>query len=355
MEKICSVCGNKFFIESLKIRKKYCSNECFNKYYVDYRRKYAKEYNKKNRVPGTEYYKKHLDYNRQYLKKYNQLESTKEKKDKFSKTPERKEYLKQWHKEYRKTTERKEYLKQYMKEYSKKPEVIEKRKKYLKEYLNKYYQANHPLKINKTAEEIKTEKAEWTKNYLQRPERKEYLKQYLKSDIGHSKFMATQKKYKQSVKGKLAAQRRYLKYKDKIAEYHRQRVLSGKSAELQRKYRPNYIRERRKNDQSYRLILNLRARFKSFLRLKNLKKNNSTMTLIGCSPKELKDHIQKQFKPGMSWDNYGLKGWHVDHIKPLSLAKSMQEIIDGDYMHYTNFQPLWATENISKGKKYNDN
>lgn len=359
MEKICHICGNKFFIESLKSRKKYCSTECFNKYYSEYKKKYSKEYKKKKRIPGTKAYQKHLEYNREYLKKYNQLESTKEKKKHYELNSNRKEYIQQYQKKYRETPARKEYLKQYMKEYSKKPEVIEKRKEYLKKYISEYYRSEPPIKLRKTAEEIKDKKYQYLKEYNQRPEviekQKEYLKQYLKSDIGHSKFMAAQKKYKQSEKGKLVTKRRYLKYKEKFAEYNKQRVLSGKSAKYERQYRPKYIKARRANDQSFRLILNLRVRFKTFLRLKNLKKINSTMTLIGCSPEELRSHIEKQFKHGMSWDNYGLKGWHVDHIKPLSLAKSMQEIIDGDYMHYTNFQPLWAAENISKGKKYNNN
>ena len=57
----------------------------------------------------------------------------------------------------------------------------------------------------------------------------------------------------------------------------------------------------------------------------------------------------------MTWENYGLKTWHIDHIKPLSLAKSMQDVIDQKLMHYTNLQPLWAKENISKSNKLNTN
>jgi len=300
MEKICPICGNKFFIESLKSRKKYCSTECFNKYYVDYKRKRAKEYNKKNRVPGTEYYKKHLDYNRQYLKKYNQLESTKEKKENYELNSNRKEYIKQYQKKYRETPARKEYLKQYMKEYSKKPEVIEKRKEYLRKYLKVYFDRSEVIEKRK----------EYLKKYNNTPDKKKYLKKY------HN----TPEK------------------KDRL-----------------KKYRTKYSRERRKNDPTFRLMYNLRGRFKSFLKLSDFKKSSTTMTLIGCSPFELRSYIEKQFKPGMSWENYGVKGWHIDHKKPLALAKSMQEIIDGNYMHYTNFQPLWAEENIRKSDKYIDN
>jgi hypothetical protein len=49
----------------------------------------------------------------------------------------------------------------------------------------------------------------------------------------------------------------------------------------------------------------------------------------------------------MNWDNR--KDWHLDHIYPVSLAKDEQELIKLN--HYTNFQPLWAIENMSKGNK----
>lgn len=50
----------------------------------------------------------------------------------------------------------------------------------------------------------------------------------------------------------------------------------------------------------------------------------------------------------MTLDNYG--EWHLDHIKPISLAQTEQEVIK--LCHYSNFQPLWAKENMSKGNKY---
>jgi hypothetical protein len=59
---------------------------------------------------------------------------------------------------------------------------------------------------------------------------------------------------------------------------------------------------------------------------------------------------QKQYR--MSWDNYGVNGWHVDHIRPLSsfyLTDNNQLEIA---CHYTNMQPLWGKDNIKKGAKY---
>ena len=70
---------------------------------------------------------------------------------------------------------------------------------------------------------------------------------------------------------------------------------------------------------------------------------NSSSENLGCTYGELKEHMESQFKDGMTWENYGLEGWHIDHIMPLS---------KGGSNHYTNLQPLWATDNISKGAKW---
>ena len=51
----------------------------------------------------------------------------------------------------------------------------------------------------------------------------------------------------------------------------------------------------------------------------------------------------------MSWDNHKLNGWHIDHITPLSLAKTEDDV--HKLCHYTNLQPLWCNENYKKGTK----
>ena len=70
---------------------------------------------------------------------------------------------------------------------------------------------------------------------------------------------------------------------------------------------------------------------------------------MGCSPKELKIYLEGQFTEGMSWDNHKRTGWHIDHIIPLSSAKTEEEVYR--LCHYTNLQPLWCNENYKKGKK----
>ena len=76
-------------------------------------------------------------------------------------------------------------------------------------------------------------------------------------------------------------------------------------------------------------------------------KNSKTKEILGCSFEKFKVHLEKQFKDDMSWENQGK--WHLDHIYPVSLAKDEEELIKLN--HYTNFQPLWAFDNISKGNK----
>jgi hypothetical protein len=67
---------------------------------------------------------------------------------------------------------------------------------------------------------------------------------------------------------------------------------------------------------------------------------------------EAKLHIEKQFKPGMNWLNHSLHGWHIDHIIPMASATTEEEVIKLN--HYTNLQPLWASENIKKSNKMPD-
>ena len=107
-------------------------------------------------------------------------------------------------------------------------------------------------------------------------------------------------------------------------------------------YRKNYSQKL-----EIRLKNALRSRVKKML--KSNPKTTATTKLVGCSIEELKNHIENQFKIGMSWDNWSQFGWHLDHIKPLSSAKSIEEM--ESLCHYTNLQPLWWEDNLSKRDK----
>jgi len=120
--------------------------------------------------------------------------------------------------------------------------------------------------------------------------------------------------------------------------------------EITEKRRKRY-NKRRKNDPLFRLIINMRTQLNIILKEKNINKKNKTLDIIGCTPRELKMFLEKKFKPGMNWNNHGVYGWHVDHVIPLSLAKTTDEV---EYlMNHKNLQPLWAKENIKKSDQSN--
>ena len=112
-----------------------------------------------------------------------------------------------------------------------------------------------------------------------------------------------------------------------------------------------YTKKRKNEDPIYKLSLNIRVRVKTYFKCKGIshKLSKSTQEMIGCSPQELREHIENKFVDGMSWDNYGTYGWHLDHIIPLASANTKEEIIKLN--HYTNLQPLWALDNLKKGAR----
>lgn len=105
--------------------------------------------------------------------------------------------------------------------------------------------------------------------------------------------------------------------------------------------------EKYRTDTLYRLKQLLRKRLRDILRSKQIEKNVHAIDILGCSPLKLKEHLEKQFKDGMSWDNQGL--WHIDHKIPLASGNTEELIIK--LFHYTNLQPLWAIDNMKKGSK----
>jgi hypothetical protein len=110
-----------------------------------------------------------------------------------------------------------------------------------------------------------------------------------------------------------------------------------------------------KNDISRRIAKSLRIRFKLGLRAALKQKKCSAVLDIGCAWDEFIIYIEKLFQPGMNWGNWG-RGpgkWNMDHIKPLALFDLENEEEQKKACHYTNLQPLWAFDNLSKGAKWN--
>lgn len=106
------------------------------------------------------------------------------------------------------------------------------------------------------------------------------------------------------------------------------------------------IKLRKANDPVFRAACNLRNRLRSALKAQTAWKQGFGM--LGCTMAGLKLHLEHQFTEGMTWGNYGL--WHIDHIRPVSSFDLLDEAQQRQCFHFTNLQPLWATDNQSKGK-----
>ena len=139
-------------------------------------------------------------------------------------------------------------------------------------------------------------------------------------------------------------------------EYHREYRQNNKDAiaRQQREYRQankeaiaRYQREYYQNNIQARIAITLRSRARQALN--GIAKSDNIMALIGCTTEQLKQHLEAQFVEGMTWDNYGFDGWHIDHIKPCASFDLTDPEQQKLCFHYTNLQPLWAEENLSKG------
>jgi hypothetical protein len=115
-----------------------------------------------------------------------------------------------------------------------------------------------------------------------------------------------------------------------------------------RNKRTLYHRYLQKTNLNYKIGQRLRHRLGSAIKSQKTIKSNKTMNLLGCDMVHFKSYIEKQFKNGMTWDNYG--EWHLDHIKACSTFDLSKEDQQKQCFHYTNMQPLWASENFHKWK-----
>ena len=97
------------------------------------------------------------------------------------------------------------------------------------------------------------------------------------------------------------------------------------------------------------MTLNLRSLTYQSFKNKGLRKNKRTENILGCSFEFMKEYIENKFENWMTWENQGRYngefnyGWDIDHIIPLSSAKTEEELIQ--LCHYLNLQPLCSKVN----------
>jgi len=134
--------------------------------------------------------------------------------------------------------------------------------------------------------------------------------------------------------------------RDKVNNMKKDWVL--KNPEKRKEAAIKYQRKKRQ-DIYYRLMDSFKTSFGLML-----KKNNysSRMKLLKYDREELIKRIESTWKEGMSWENYGMHGWHIDHIRPLSSFNIEKEEELLKAWQLNNLQALWATENLSKSSNY---
>lgn len=178
------------------------------------------------------------------------------------------------------------------------------------------------------------------------------------------------KKLREENKEKISSQRRerYLKnseaVKQRVREYRLRDIAAYRTQhqKQQKKWRAlnkdrvraiyrRHMQKKRREDPLFDLKCKCRERIAHALKKSNSRKSMRTLELLGCSAAELASHIQSLFLPGMTWENRGRHGWHIDHIVPLSKFDLSDPAQQAAAFHYTNLQPLWAKDNLSKGAR----
>lgn len=170
----------------------------------------------------------------------------------------------------------------------------------------------------------------------------DYQKQhYLKN---RDKLLQKMKDYKVLNRDKILAYKKKNREdnKEQIREYRKAwRLKNKEKISQQRKlYRQSYLK-----DPKNKLASSFRGQIKRAL--SHHYKRGSWKTLLGCSVEDCKIYLESKFLEGMSWENHGT--WHIDHIRPIS-SFPIEELSKA--FHYTNLQPLWAIDNLTKGAKF---
>jgi hypothetical protein len=161
------------------------------------------------------------------------------------------------------------------------------------------------------------------------------------------KILKDEKIYAEKNKEKIKKRRKAYESKNK-------KLISLKRKESRKKYKEKsritqnkYAIKKRKESPVFSMECRIGGLIRKSLQRNGYAKKSRTFEILGCDYISFANHIESQFKDGMSWENRN--EWHIDHIIPLASAKNEIDVITLN--HYLNLRPLWAKENILKGAK----
>jgi hypothetical protein len=139
--------------------------------------------------------------------------------------------------------------------------------------------------------------------------------------------------------------RSYAKHSEKRKAYVKAYVQ--KNQEKVSAYKYEYKKKRLLSDPLFALKHSMSTLLRVSLKVKGFSKTTKVAQTLGCTWAELKLHIERQFLPGMTWENRAK--WHIDHIIPLATAKTEEDVVKLN--HHTNLRPMWAQDNLRKSAK----
>lgn len=199
-------------------------------------------------------------------------------------------------------------------------------------------------RYEKYGEKIRARSRDWSKNNRDKVKErtKKRTTEQRERDIQRSKKWAeknrerkrqSDREYREKNKEKCAA--RAKKYRQE-----KRHILREKS------------RERLKNNPVVALAYRYRSTLMASLKRKGFTKKSKSAEILGCDWETFKVHLESYFQPGMTWENMGRGGWHIDHHIPIAMAKTEEDALRLN--HYTNLRPLWWLDNIRKKDKHPD-
>jgi len=231
-------------------------------------------------------------------------------------------------------------------------EVHDRMKAYKKSEKGKMAQSNYK----------KSEKGKMAQsNYKKSEKGKMAQSNYQKSEKGK----VTNSNYQKSEKGKISSNNHQKTEKGKVRTSNYQKSEKGKAtisnnrkSEKSKTTRREWWKHKYYTDPGFRLEHLFRARLAKELKDVKTKKADHSLTILDCTTAFFRNHIEKQFTDGMSWDNVGrkmvTKGERyvvIDHLQPCAWFDLTKPSHQRVCFHYRNLRPLWMDDNAIKGSK----
>jgi len=133
-------------------------------------------------------------------------------------------------------------------------------------------------------------------------------------------------------------------------EWYRKVVSDPDSKKRFKALKNAKFNHRYRNDPQFNARVKLKKKFRRLILGKY--DDRFSLYLVGCTKDELRRHIESLFERGMSWDNYGMHGWVIDHVRPMCKFNLLDPAQIQMCFYFRNLQPMWYEQNRKKSISY---